>query len=398
MAAVCGVEGGHGAVDNRQGFPPFRMFPMKSSHGRISTPLAAVLVLALLAGAWWGWSRFRPAGLPEGMASGNGRIEATEIDVATRSGGRLLEVLVREGDDVQAGQVVARMDTASLQANLDRAHAQVVQAQGALRTADAQIRLRQQGVATARAQVAQHEAEVKFATRQLQRTQELVDRGFLSPQKLDEAQVQVRSARAALQATQSQVAEARAAVEAARAQRAEGDANLAAARAHEASMAADMADGTLKAPTAGRVQVRVAQPGEVLAPGGKVLSLADLTDVSMTFFLPEAVAGRLALGSEVRIVLDAAPRVYVPARVSFVASAAQFTPKTVETASERQKMMFRVRARIDRPLLERWRDQVKTGLPGVAYVITQPGVSWPQWLDQPLSMERLAPQPLAASR
>ncbi|MQU09718.1 HlyD family efflux transporter periplasmic adaptor subunit, partial [Pseudomonas helleri] len=78
-------------------------------------------------------------------------------------------------------------------------------------------------------------------------------------------------------------------------------------------------------------QLRVAQPGEVLGAGGRVLNLVDLSDVYMTFFLPETVAGKVALGSEVRILLDAAPHLVIPAKVSFVSSVAQFTPKTVET-------------------------------------------------------------------
>ena len=110
-------------------------------------------------------------------------------------------------------------------------------------------------------------------------------------------------------------------------------------------------------------------------------SLADLTDVYMTFFLPETVAGRVALGSEVRIVLDAAPNFVIPASVSFVASTAQFTPKTVETASERQKLMFRVRAQISQELLREHLNQVKTGLPGVAWVKLDAKAEWPQNLS-----------------
>jgi nitroreductase len=127
----------------------------------------------------------------------------------------------------------------------------------------------------------------------------------------------------------------------------------------------------------GRVQFRVVQPGEVVGAGARVLQLADLTDVYMTFFLPETVAGRVALGSEVRIVLDAAPNFVIPASVSFVASTAQFTPKTVETASERQKLMFRVRAQIPKELLVRHREQVKTGLPGVAWLRIDPNAMAP---------------------
>ena len=99
------------------------------------------------------------------------------------------------------------------------------------------------------------------------------------------------------------------------------------------------------------MQFRVAQPGEVLGAGGVVLNMVDLTDVYMTFFLPTASAGRIALGTEARLVLDAAPHYVVPAAISFVADVAQFTPRTVETSAEREKLMFRLRARIDPALL-----------------------------------------------
>ena len=135
------------------------------------------------------------------------------------------------------------------------------------------------------------------------------------------------------------------------------------------------------------MQFRLAQPGEVLAPGGKVLNLVDLSDVYMSFFLPETVAGRVPLGAEVRVVLDIAPRLAIPARASFVASTAQFTPKTVETATERQKLMFRVRARVDPALLESRLEQVKTGLPGVAWLRLDPNVPWPAELDQLVQVE-----------
>ncbi|KAK0332074.1 hypothetical protein LTR94_026367, partial [Friedmanniomyces endolithicus] len=140
---------------------------------------------------------------------------------------------------------------------------------------------------------------------------------------------------------------------------------------------ADINDSSLRAPRDGRVQYRVAQPGEVVTAGGRVLSLVDLSDVTISFFLPATAAGRVAIGSEARIVLDAIPDYPIPARISFVADVAQFTPKTVETQSEREKMMFRVKARIDPALLRKHIAQVKTGLPGMAYVRIDPGVAWP---------------------
>ncbi|EKO3578260.1 HlyD family efflux transporter periplasmic adaptor subunit [Vibrio metschnikovii] len=110
--------------------------------------------------------------------------------------------------------------------------------------------------------------------------------------------------------------------------------------------------------------------------------MIDLTDVYMTFFLPAAQAGRIAIGSEVRIILDAAPHVSIPAQISYVADVAQFTPKTVETASEREKLMFRVKAQIPPDILQKHITQVKTGLPGVAWVKLSTDAQWPAHLPE----------------
>ena len=116
------------------------------------------------------------------------------------------------------------------------------------------------------------------------------------------------------------------------------------------------------------MQYRVAQPGEILRAGGTVLNLVDLSDVYMTFFLATGNAGVIPLGAEVRIILDAIPQYVMPAKTTFVSSVAQFTPKTVETAEERQKLVFRIKAQIDPTLLREHIQQVKTGVPGMAYV------------------------------
>lgn len=113
----------------------------------------------------------------------------------------------------------------------------------------------------------------------------------------------------------------------------------------------------------------------MLPAGGKLLNMVDLADVYMTFFLPSMQAGRVGLGQEVRLVIDAVPDYVIPAKVSYVASVAQFTPKTVETANEREKLMFRVKARLDPALLEKYITYVKTGVPGMAYLRLDPEVS-----------------------
>jgi HlyD family secretion protein len=104
----------------------------------------------------------------------------------------------------------------------------------------------------------------------------------------------------------------------------------------------------------------------------------------MTFFLPTSQAGRVALGTEIRLVLDAAPQYVIPANASFVADVAQFTPKTVETEEERQKLMFRIKAQIPPELLRKHIQQVKTGLPGMAYVKLDPEAEWPKRLSENL--------------
>jgi HlyD family secretion protein len=368
--------------------------------------IAGILVIGVL--AVLAWQRYGVNKKDESLVSGNGRIEAVEIDVATKIAGRVKEILVREDDFVTAGQVVARMDIVALEAELRQAQAQARQAQQAKATAaavvaqrerekataTAVVAQREQAKAAAAAAVAQREGELALAEKEFSRSQQMALKGLISQQELDTDYTRYKSATAALRAATaqlveaqstiiaatSQVAEAQSAIEVAKSQVAEAQSALDAALATIERIEADIEDSVLKSPRDGRVQYRVAQPGEVLGAGGRVLSLIDLTDVYMTFFLPTAAVGRVALGSEVRLVLDAFPQYVIPAQASFIAAEAQFTPKTVETASEREKLMFRIRAHIPPDLLRKHITQVKTGLPGVAYVRLDSTVEWPAHL------------------
>ncbi|RFC35609.1 MAG: HlyD family secretion protein [Candidatus Nitrotoga sp. SPKER] len=328
---------------------------------RIAAVIMAVIVAGFLARQFLGNDKNSDA-----IVSGNGRIEATEIDVAARSAGRVKDILVNEGDFVKAGQVLARIDSDSINAQLRQAEAQAQQAHNAIATARSQLAQREAERAAARAVVMQREAERAAARSRSARSSTLVKEGGASSQEADDDRTRVRSAEAAIVAAKAQVAAADAAIATGSAQVLGAQSAAEAAAATVERIRVDIADNELKAPRDGRIQFRVAQPGEIVGAGGKVLNLVDLSDVYMTFFLSETVAGKVGLDSEVRIVLDAAPSYVIPAKVSFVASAAQFTPKTVETASERQKLMFRVKAKIDRELLKQHLKQVKTGLPGVA--------------------------------
>lgn len=339
--------------------------------------IVPVLVLAAVVCGWFIWKALNPSGFGEHFVSGNGRIEATEIDISTKLAGRIDDILVHEGDFVEAGQRLANMQVQVLTAQRDEARAQHQQAVNTVMGAKAQVLVRQSDKLAAEAVVVQRQSEWDAMQRRLKRSEMLVKEGALSAQSYDDDRANERSAQATLKAAQAQVAAAQANIEAADAQVVGAQSAVTAALATIARVDADITDSQLVAPRAGRVQYRVAQPGEVLAAGGKVLNLVDLSDVYLTFFLPETVAGRVAIGSDVRLILDAAPQYVIPAKVSFVASTAQFTPKTVETASERQKLMFRVKAQIDRELLLQHLRVVKTGVPGVAWVKVDPEAQWP---------------------
>lgn len=335
--------------------------------------IAAVLAVA----AFLIWTLADPSELPDGIVSGNGRIEAVEIDVSAKMPGRIREILADEGDFVKAGEVVARMDTDGLAAQRAEAEAQLEQALNAVNIAESQVAQRQSERAAALAVTRQREAELNAARKRLGRSDTLAQEGATSMQERDDDEARAEGASAAVEAARAQLAAVDAAIGTARSQVIGARSSVDAARATIRRLDVDIADSDLKASTAGRVQYRIAQPGEVVAGGGRILNLVNLSDVYMTFFLPETVAGRVGIGSEVRLVLDAAPEYVIPARVSFVADVAQFTPKTVETESERQKLMFRVKAQIDPALLDKHITQVKTGLPGMAYVRVDPKVEWP---------------------
>lgn len=317
--------------------------------GRLRKVWIFSLFLVLTATGGYFLYQQRPAGLPAGLASGNGRLEATEVDVATKIAGRLAELGPHEGDMVEAGAVVARLDADDLRAQLREQEAKVAQARKA--------------VDETRAGVRKSQTDVALAGKTLKRSESLVDKGFISRSKLDTDQTGMEGAMAGLAQAQSRVAEA--------------DAAVAAAVAKAESLQATVNDTALKAPASGRVLYRLAEPGEVLAAGGKALTLVDLSDMYMTIYLPTDQAGQVALGSEARIVLDALPGQPIPAVVSFVAAKAQFTPREVETRSEREKLMFRVKVKPDPAWLKEHRDLAKGGMPGVAYVRLDAGAPWP---------------------
>jgi HlyD family secretion protein len=314
--------------------------------------IAAVVILAAAGGGYFAWLKLKPPGLPAGIISVNGRVEATQVDISTKIPGRVVEIVPHEGDLVSRGEVVARIDTAETGAQLDQAKA----------AAD----LARQTVATRQAEVASDEAQEALANEELRRTTTLVNKGWSTHEILDQRNQQMKSADAALKAAQSQVDEARAAVKTA-------DAKV-------AELQAVVNESTIRSPVEGRVQYRLVEPGAVLPPGGKIATVIDLSDVYTTVFLPAPQAGRLKIGNDpdaARVVVDAYPDYVFPASVSFVAPESQFTPKTVEVQSEREQLVFRVKLQKPAGVLKGMEDQIKSGLRAVAYVRLDPTVDWP---------------------
>ena len=317
---------------------------MSTNHRSSRLFACSLLVLLVGAGAFGYWKSSQDR-LPEGLSMGNGRLEATEVQIASKIPGRLAEVRVDEGDKVLKGQLLARMDTRTLEAQRNQAEAEVIRAQENFSAAQANVLLRQ--------------SEQLLAHQELGRSQELFKRGFASRQIIDQQQARLNTGNAAVLAAQAQVAAVKAAITASEAQ--------------VAQLTSEIDDSSLRAPIDGIIQLRLAEPGEVLGAGGRVLLLIDPNDQYMNLYLPASVTGRLTVGDEGRTVLDALPNQPLPARISFVAAKSQFTPKEVETRDERQKLVFRVKLKLTQPSAV---PQAKPGMPGAGYVRTAT-VDWP---------------------
>lgn len=312
-----------------------------------------ILIVIAVVGFKVAYDYLNPSSLLEGFASGNGRIETTQVDIATKLPGRLEAVLAKEGDLVKKGDILARLDTNELQARLAQAKAQVEQA----------VQSKNYAIAI----VSERESAFNHAVKNLERAKALYVDKNIPLASLQENETAVKRANASVTASKVQVSSA--------------DAAIKAAQAQVETINININDSMLYSPVNGRVLYRLREPGEVVGSGGKIFSVLELTDTFMTIFLPTSQAGLVDIGSESRIILDALPNVSIPAKVSFVSPQAQFTPKEIETASEREKLMFRVKVKINAALLEKHIEKIKTGLPGMAYIRLDSTQQWPESLD-----------------
>jgi HlyD family secretion protein len=361
--------------------------------------IISLLVIAAIGMTWYLIKSYKEEAIYKNpaFASGNGRLEATEINIAAKLAGKIEQLLVDEGDYVKAGQTLVQMQTNTLVAELEQANATIKVKEAELEQAKAQLQVEEASLAAANASLASAKSALAAKTStynnaksRYERSKELMEKDVTSRQTfendealfqsaaadVDSAKADIQSVEAGIQSVEASIVSDKAAIQ-------KAEAAILAAKADADRIQADIDDSTLTAPLDGRIQYRIAEVGEVLSSGGRVLNLVDLTDVYLTFFVPEETAGKIALGADARIVLDAMDDIAIPASISYVASVAQFTPKSVETRVEREKLMFRVKAKISADLLKQYVEYVKTGIPGVAWVRLDDKEPWPDFLKTP---------------
>jgi HlyD family secretion protein len=295
-------------------------------------------------------------GAPAGVHA-SGHIEATEVRLAAKVPGRLLELTVHEGDQVKAGQVVARLGTIDAEHELARARAE-------LAVADARLRLllagsRKEDVARAEAEAARAQADLAGARLDLVRLEGLADRGSATFKARDDVRTRVAVLEQVVAADRAELAKLKAGprsqeIDQARAQRSAAEATI-------AVIQQQVTDATVVAPTDGVITERSAEPGEILPAGALLCVLTDLAAPWLTIYVDEPSLSRVRLGETAVVRADGTAREF-QGRVTFVSQVAEFTPKNVQTPEERAKLVFRVKLTLDN------RDGVfKPGMPADAY-------------------------------
>jgi len=356
--------------------------------------LIVLVVGGVLTYKYW---KSTQSALPVGIVSGNGRIEARLSDASAKEPLRVKEILVDEGDLVRPGQVLVRLDTVTIDAELAKDEAAVASAReefaaskAAIAAAYADIAACNAEIASANAAIEQQQSEIQLAQIEADRQRRMLAENATSQAMFDVRQTALETTKATLKSTQAKAdaARARAGAAQSRAGAAQSQADAAqqqigVALAQVERTKSRIKDATLISPVTGRVLYRLVEPGEVLGAGGKALTLVDLSDVYMEIFLPSEHAAVLKTGADARITVDYEPKAAAAAHVTFVSPEAQFTPKQVETKSEREKLMFRVKIQIPPELVEHYIERIKTGVRGVGYVKVSTA-TWPDWLEKGL--------------
>ena len=295
------------------------------------------VVLAAVATAIW-WVKRDPSAVSNELTV-HGNVDIRQVELAFNANGRIAQVLVQEGDRVSKGQVLATLDTQRLQLGLRQAEAQMAAQQS--QVAKLQAGNRPEEIRQAAAQRDAARVAVLDAEQVYQRQQDLVARNFVSRQQADSARNNLEAARARLQAAEEAYRLAR--LGARKEDVAAAQASLAAQEAAAAGLKHDIAEGELHAPDHGVIENRILEPGDMASPQKPVLTLALTDPMWVRVYLPEDVLGRIALGARATVTTDSHPDKRHAAWVGYVSPAAEFTPKTVETAELRTSLVYQAR-------------------------------------------------------
>ena len=342
--------------------------------------LLVILLAAAAGGGWWLYQQQESTALPDFVFHSNGRLELNRLDVASLYPGRVERVLVAEGDAVKANEVLVELSSAQSSGQLAAAQAATLRAAELVQRARAGVTQAQQAIARADAEIAAYRQQQKVAKLELDNAKQMRREDLVSASELAKRQADFERATASVKAAQAARAEAQAAVAQGQAAVAEAEAGVKQAQAQADTAASADADMAIRSPLTARVEYRLVEPGTVIGAGSRVISLLDPADVSMNVFLPNATVGGLRVGDEARLVLDGIDAVF-PAQVSFIASEAQFTPKAVETADEREKLVFRVKLKVPAEVAQRYDRLLKGGMTGDGYVRRDSSQAWPLALE-----------------
>lgn len=397
--------------------------------------IALILAVAVAFAVYMNYKRTADT-TPEGFASSNGRLQLQNIDVASLRAGRVSQVLVHEGDLVEKGTLLVTLSSEELDTQLQgaeaaksqaeaaklqaegrksqaqaakaRAEGAVTRAMGTEKRAEGGYARTQGGVNQADAVIAAKKAQLQIALDNLNNTKALRKDDLVSIAELQQREQAYQAAKAEVLAAQAAKAQAAAGGTEAQAGIAEAQSGIAEAKAAVAEAQAGInqaqagieqaqaginqaqsqinrvksiqSDMYVRAPQAGRVEYRIVEVGNVIAPGSKVVTLVDPNDVYLEIFLPTDSSNQVQIGSPARIVLDGIKAV-LPAKVSFVANQSQFTPKSVETKNEREKMMYRVKLSLDPQVASRYQTLLKGGMTAQGYVQLDPSKAWSKDLE-----------------
>lgn len=293
----------------------------------------------------------------------SGTVEATSVELSFKVGGRLLRRLVDEGMQVTAGQTVALLEDDELKEERSARGADEKAVRAAL--ADLEAGSRREEIAQGQAALIRMKADADKLARDARRAENLFSREVIPRQELDAARAGRDASAAAVREAEQHLKLLKAGPRPDAVRQAK--ARVAASAAARALAETRLGQATLTAPMAGLVLAKHAEPGEMLAPGAPVVTIARMDEVWMRGYIPEADVGRVATGQRARVTADAWPGRVLEGRVSFISAEAEFTPKNVQTEKERVKLVYRIKITLPNP-----KGELKPGMPLDAVIVTTP--------------------------